>query len=484
VTRIGSVAVHELSTPSLGDRSYLIEDGAVAVVVDPQRDIDRPLELAEHLGVVITHVVETHIHNDYVSGGLALARATGAAYIVNADDPVRFVRHSVVDGDTVDVSASIKLRVVATPGHTHTHLAYLLETDGQLVSVFSGGSLLFGSTGRPDLLGAASTGPLAHAQWRSTRRLAAELADGALVFPTHGFGSFCAAQPATPTTDSSIGREREANPALLLDEDDYVRATLAGLDDFPAYYAHMGAANLAGAAPWDPRRPPTIDATGLAATVSAGGCVVDVRNRRTFAAGYLPGSWNLGIDGPLASYLGWLLPAAAAASTRSDAPGVTLLGADGAQIEEAQRELARIGFARPLAHNVDPGSWTGEALRVLPVADFTDLAVTLLHRPVLVVDVRRRSEWTAGHLDVAVNIPLHELPGRLSELPVAAEIWVHCAAGYRASTAASILANAGRRVVAIDDAFNCAGIAGLSVQIPAASHADRGTSADVVPARG
>ena len=250
------VEVVAIDTPALGDRSYLAHDGDVAMVVDPQRDIDRVLDLAAARGVRITHVFETHLHNDYVTGGLALARATGAAYHVNAADPVAFDRVPVTDGDVIEVSAAMRVRVMASPGHTFTHLAYVLEAAGHPHAVFTGGSLLYGSTGRPDLLGRAHADELAHAQFASARRLAAELPQDADVYPTHGFGSFCSATQSAATS-STIGRERQVNPVLRLDEGQYVRELLAGLDAFPAYYAHMGPANAAGPAGPDlapPRR--------------------------------------------------------------------------------------------------------------------------------------------------------------------------------------------------------------------------------------
>src|SRR5512145_100011 len=147
------ITVTPIDTPGLGDRTYLAHDGKVALVVDPQRDYDRVLAVAEEAGVQITHVFETHIHNDYVTGGLALAKELGAAYHVNADDPVEFERVGVRDGDVVEVGDKIRLRVVHTPGHTHTHLSYALSADDKAIAVFTGGSLLYGSTGRPDLLG-------------------------------------------------------------------------------------------------------------------------------------------------------------------------------------------------------------------------------------------------------------------------------------------------------------------------------------------
>src|SRR4051794_30065541 len=194
------IDVLRLDTPSLGDRSYLATDGAVAVVVDPQRDIDRVLALADEHGVRIAGVVETHLHNDYVSGGLVLARETGAPYLVNADDRVAFDREGVRDGDVVAVGR-MRLRVLATPGHTFTHLAYVLEDDdGGSVGVFTGGSLLFGATGRTALLGERHAHRLARAQYASAHRLATSLPADAAVFPTHGFGSFCSVGDSSNTT--------------------------------------------------------------------------------------------------------------------------------------------------------------------------------------------------------------------------------------------------------------------------------------------
>src|SRR6266700_1347673 len=328
-----------IDTPSLGDRSYLVHDGRVALVVDPQRDLDRVLALAEQHGVRITHVFETHIHNDYVTGGLALATATGAAYHVNADDPVTFARVPVRDGDAIQVAGTMRVRVLATPGHTFTHLAYVLEVDAVPVGVFTGGSLLYGSTGRPDLLGPGDATTLARLQFGSARRLAAGLPDATPVLPTHGFGSFCSATQAEGTS-STIGQEKRGNPALTLGEGDYAEALLAGLDVWPAYYAHMAPANLAGPHTPDLSPPAPADARELRRRLDAGEWVVDVRSRAAFAAGHVPGTLSFSLDGSFATYLGWLIPWGMP---------LTLLGETSGQVAEAQRELARIGIDRPVA---------------------------------------------------------------------------------------------------------------------------------------
>ena len=443
-----------VETPSLGDRSYLVHDGEVAFVVDPQRDIDRILDLAGREGVRITHVLETHIHNDYVTGGWALAQQVGAQYLVNAEDAVSFERVPVRDGDVIVISPSLRVRVLHTPGHTFTHLSYVLE--GEEPAVFSGGSLLFGSTGRPDLLGAAHTHELARHQHSSAHRLAGELTDDTRVMPTHGFGSFCAATSAGgDVTASTIGRERAVNPVLSQDEQDYVAAVLAGLDAYPAYYVHMGPANAAGPVAADLTPPERADKDELRRRLQAGEWLVDLRHRTLFAAGHVPGTVNLGLDGQFATYLGWLIPWGTP---------VTLLGETPEQVAVAQRELVRIGIDQPAAAATGgPRDWTDDVPATLPRATFADLAQVRHHRDVAVLDVRRVGEWRDGHLVGAVHIPIHELLTRLDDVP-AGEVWVHCASGYRASIAASILAAAGRHVVAVDDTYaTSAGAAGLPI---------------------
>ena len=449
-TTVSTPVIVPIDTPTLGDRSYLAHDGSVAVVSDPQRDIDRVLALAAEAGVTITHVFETHIHNDYVTGGLALARATGAAYHVNAADDVSYDRTPISDGDLVEVSPTLRVRAIATPGHTYTHLSYALESapapgeDFDPVGVFTGGSLLFGATGRPDLLGHDHTDALVHHQFASAHRLADELPEHTHVLPTHGFGSFCSAGSTGDTTASTIGAEKRQNPALTQAEEKWVADTLAGLDAYPAYYVHMGPANSSGPGAPDLDAPATADKETLAARIRAGEWVVDLRTRTAFAAGHVTGTLNFGLDGQFATYLGWLIPWGTS---------LTLLGDSPEQVAEAQRELVRIGIDRlEGAATGAPEDWTDEELGSFERAVFADLAQVRHHRRVQVLDVRRVNEFDEGHIEGAVNIPLHQLLERLDEVP-AGEVWVHCAGGYRASIAASVLAARSVPVVAVDDSF-------------------------------
>ena len=451
---MSDIEIRTLETPSLGDRSYLVHDGEVAFVVDPQRDIDRVLALASDEGVRITQVFETHIHNDYVTGGLALALETGAAYYVNADDAVSFDRTPISDGESVAVGDRMTVRAIHTPGHTFTHLSYAVEADGRPLAVFTGGSLLYGATGRPDLLGPEHTEKLTRLQHGSAQRLA-ELPDETGVFPTHGFGSFCAAGSSEDQpNESTIGREKQANPALTESEEEYVRQIIEGLDVYPAYYAHMGPANASGPDVPDMSLPERADAGELRRRLEAGEWLVDLRTRTAFAAGHAPGTYNFGIDGQFSTYVGWIM--------KWGTP-ITLLGESEEQVAEAQRELVRIGIDHPAAMATGkPESRTAAEVASYPVATFPDLVDVRHHRQVTVLDVRRASEYDEDHIEDAVNIPIQEIATRVDEAPQG-ELWVHCASGYRASIAASFLAASGRNVVLIDDEYEKARDAGLPI---------------------
>lgn len=451
--------VDVIELAGLGNRSYIAGGERTAVAVDPPRDIDQVLAAAARRGVRISHVVETHLHNDYVTGGLELARITGASYLVPAAARVAFTRTPVQDGDRVQIdtpgTGSLSLRAIATPGHTPHHTSYVLEEDGVAVAVFTGGSLLIGTVGRPDLVEPRLTEHLARAQHASAQRLAAELPDETTVLPTHGFGSFCSAgQP--DGSDTTIGKEKSGNDALIRDVDTFVADLLAGLDDVPAYYTHMGPANAAGPAQVDLTPPVVADADEIAARLTAGEWVVDLRNRVAFAAGHVSGSFNFEAEGQLATYLAWLIPWG---------KPVTLLAESAGQLAAAQRELVRVGIDRPAAAAVgEPHGWirAGETMGSFPRATFADLTEHHGRADVVVLDVRRTSEQAAGFVEGSVRIPLHSLHRRLGEIPPG-EVWVHCAGGMRAAIAASLLAAAGRSVVAVDDSYDNAERAGLTV---------------------
>jgi hydroxyacylglutathione hydrolase len=442
-----------IETAGLGDRSYVAHDGEVAAVVDPQRDIDRVYEALEPLGLRVGLVAETHLHNDYVTGGYALAAETGAPYVVPGGDRVAFERVPAGDGDTFR-AGRLALTALHTPGHTPHHTSYGLSEDGGPVSaVFTGGSMLFGAVGRTDLIGAERTDELTRAQYRSVRRLAAELGPAVTVHPTHGFGSFCSATPVSGD-HSTIGEQRRENLAVTTDDEDaFVAELVAGLSAYPAYYAHMGPANAAGPPRADLSPPEETSPDELRRRIDAGEWVVDLRQRRAFARDHVEGTISVELGDPFATFLGW---------TMTWGAPLTLIGETPDQLLAARRALSRIGVDR--VRGGAQGT-TGELGRgrtgSYPVARFADLAD---RDPggLVVLDVRRDDEWAAGHLRGAVHIPFWELERRIGDVP-AGEVWVHCASGFRASISASMLARAGRAPVLVDEDWERAAAAGLDV---------------------
>jgi glyoxylase-like metal-dependent hydrolase (beta-lactamase superfamily II)/rhodanese-related sulfurtransferase len=447
-----------IETPELGDRSYAIVAGAEAVVVDPQRDIDRVLALLADRGARLSHVVETHIHNDYVSGGPELCRVTGATLVVPTGESVAYAHRAIAGGERIALG-DLSLVARHTPGHTATHMTYVLEEGGRPIAAFTGGSMLLGSVGRTDLSGPWVTERLSHLQHRSLRRLSDELPDDAAILPTHGFGSLCSAGFPVGAADTADARHQRAeNPALLMDEDAFVARLVSGLDAFPRYYAYVGPRNREGAGPADLGLPPLSAAVELVERARAGEWVVDLRDRRAFAARHLLGTLAFELSDPLSTYLGWMLPWGSPLS---------LIGRSTDDLAAARRALARIGIEKIAACGVSDGEsghdpWAGVATGSYPVVGFADLKPYIGVPDEIVVDVRLGREWREGHLATAMHIPLHELPDRVDEVPPG-RVWAHCAAGYRAAVAGSLLARAGRSVMVVSDQFTSAVEAGLDI---------------------
>jgi len=448
------VDIVTIETPSLGDRSYLVSDGTTALVIDPQRDIDRILAIVEREGLTVTHVLETHNHNDYVTGGVELARVTGAAYVISAEEELFFDVHGVSDGDVLHVGG-LQVRVLHTPGHTPTHMSYVVS-DGEREVVFTGGSLLYGSVGRTDLISRAATERLTRAQHATAKRLVAELDDATTVLPTHGFGSFCSSAAADEQTSdvdpkygietSTIGEQRRANLALTItDTDEFVRMLMSGLDAYPRYYAHMAARNKVGPGPIDLTPAIEADPAELAQRIHAGEWVVDLRSRTAYARDHVTGTVNVEVGNSFITYLAWIVPWGTP---------VTLVGDTQHEVAEAQRQLARVGIDRPAAQALGGVERFGRELvrGSYPTADLADLAAEFAasRRP-HVLDVRRHDERRSGGISGSIHIPIHELERRMDEVPLDGPVWVHCASGYRASIAASLLARSGRSPVLLDD---------------------------------
>jgi rhodanese-related sulfurtransferase len=329
--------------------------------------------------------------------------------------------------------------------------------------------MLFGSVGRPDLLGPELTKPLAKAQWASMRRLAADVTQSAQVYPTHGFGSFCSAT-ATVGNASTLAEQIASNPVFGVDEETFVAELIAGLDAFPTYYAHMGPANQAGAGSIDLRLPQLATPEEIARRIAAGEWVVDLRHRRIFAGDHLKGSLSFDVHGNAVTYLGWMI---------DWGTPITLLGADVDEVQMMQRELVRIGIDRPVAYATGvPSDWASASAPVsaYPRMTHVEMAAALEADPQLpMLDLRRNSEFDDGYVRGAMHVPLHELRGRLDEVVAwaseyATPVWVYCGSGFRASAGASVLEASGVSVVHVDDDFPNAEKAGLSIVRPTHGH--------------
>ena len=442
------------TTPGLGDTSYLVASNGEAALVDPQRDAWRFLAVAAAKGWRVTHVLETHVHNDYLSGALETRAVTGATIVAPARGGYAFPHRGADEGTEVQIGG-LRLTAMATPGHTPEHLAWAIHDadtardtapahdtaparDTAPAGIFTGGSLLVGTAGRTDLFGPDRTAELTELQATTLRRLAA-LPAGVRVLPTHGAGSFCSVGPAAAMSASTVGMERTTNPVLrALDGGDFAAALLGGLGRYPTYYAQMAPINRAG-----PRvlgRAPIVPAVGpdaLAMAVTGGAYMVDGRDRTAFAAGHLPGALNIELDDSYAAYVGWLVP--------FDAP-IVLVMPDPVResTDEATMQLLRIGYERVggvLEGGIDAWVTAGRALRSYGTttieAVFHD--VERGEAPAL-LDVRQPVEWLDdGVIAGSRTIFVADLPDRLSELPTDRELTVLCKAGSRAAIAASIL---------------------------------------------
>ncbi len=430
-------------TPGLGDNSYLLRSGDEAVLVDPQRDAWRFLQAAESLEVRIRAVLETHVHNDYVSGAHEVRAATGAELVLPARGGYEFAHERADEGYELEIG-DLRLTAMATPGHTPEHLSWLVAEVAADApqGVFSGGSLLVGSAGRTDLLGPGHTDELTRSQYETITRLAA-LPEGAAVLPTHGAGSFCVASVPTTTRTSTVRDERRRNPLVRVKGLADFTAELSGeLMAYPRYYAHMAPANRAGAPVLGKLPEPRPLSPGeLADAQRRGVWVIDGRERDAFAAGHLPGSLNIELNSGFGSYVGWLLP--------YDAP-IALILPDGTEsdLAEATTQLIRIGWTRIEGYLSDGFTrWrdSGRDTSTYRTASVEDLYAAQRHgEHPFVLDVRQELEWGWGTIPDSTTMFVADLPDRVDTLPRHEPIWVICSNGHRAAIAASVIARSGR----------------------------------------
>jgi hydroxyacylglutathione hydrolase len=463
---------------SLAQASYLIGCQATgeAIVVDPLRDAALYIDVAKREGLRITHVTETHIHADFVSGARELHAATGAQLYLSAEGGEDWqyayaAQDGAVllhDGDRIQVG-NIVLDVMHTPGHTPEHLSFVVTDTPRAagpMGVLTGDFVFVGDVGRPDLLERAAK--IANTMEAGARTLFASLArfralpDHLQVWPGHGAGSACGkALGAVPS--STVGYEKLSNWGVSLqDETAFVNAVLDGQPEPPRYFADMKRINRDGPPVLGALAPvPRAESPAVAMVSDANAWCIDVRPSAAFAAGHVRGSLSVPLSKSFSTYVGSIVPVGAAIvlladSTGADTPDVVM---------QARKELSRIGMddvrawvAAPDALSAAAAAGAVETSTSWTVQQLQDERV-----PMTVVDVRGKSEWDAGHLPEALHIPLGELAARAGELP-AGTVVVQCQSGSRSAIAASLLQRLGRHdVVNLRGGYEAWRAAGLTV---------------------
>src|SRR5947208_239326 len=349
--------VEAVPAGELGNASFLVADTdrGVGLVVDPLRDIERYLKLADDLHVKLTHALDTHLHNDYVSGRRELAAEVGA----NTDE--------LNPGDDLHIG-DMTLRAIHTPGHTPDHKSFLLHEGGRDRALFSGGAVMLGAIARTDLFGPHLAVHLALAALSTLQVRLRGLPDDVAVFPTHGGGSFCGTGGRSGH-ETTLGQERKTNPFFLTTEVMPFLARALNQHRYPTYYRDMGAINRGGATLIGTTIAPlaALTADEVARLMDEGAAVVDVRTGRDYDRGHIPGSYSVGIDGPVSAWVGWLIPRGRP---------LILVGGTDRDLRTAQRQLLRIGYdtiAGGLDGGIDAWRSSGREVSSFETVDVEDM---------------------------------------------------------------------------------------------------------------
>jgi hydroxyacylglutathione hydrolase len=454
-----SLFVKQFVDEGLGNSSYLIasQETGIAAVIDPQRDVDKYLKTAEGLGLKLTYALDTHLHADFVSGAHELAHQLGIEHQhpnlhigASALAGAEFEHISLQEGDRLSLG-DLSIGVIATPGHTPEHISFgVYQRDAQTpATLFSGGSLIVGGTGRTDLLGHEHTIPLAHDLYNTIHKKIAPLPDDVIVYPTHGAGSFCNTS-SRGERFTTIGQERQSNPFLqILDEDEFVQNATTGLSNYPTYYGNMRAVNkrggrVLGGIP----NLKGLDAGTVLRQLQAGTVLVDVRPTQKYLKAHVQGSYGIPLITPLSTWAGWVIPFGTPMILIADTPE---------EREEATRQLIRIGYD-DLRGYLEGGitAWDdhGRPLVSTRSIDAIQLKDWLEKKDAPdILDVRYNKEWYAGHIRGAKHVEAGVLPEvARSLLQVDRPLVVHCQRGNRSTVALSILEQKGyRNLFALED---------------------------------
>lgn len=429
--------VISLVDEGLGNSIHLLDLGdGRALAVDASLDLRALRAAAARRGLSVAYAADTHLHADFLSGAARLAAEDGATVLASSAGNREFPHRGLVDGDEVELGG-LTLRALATPGHTHEHLAFQVVDGSRVLGVFTGGSLLVRSAARTDLVSPERTEELARAQYRSLQRLA-QLDDEVAVWPTHGAGSFCSAPPGAERT-STIGAERATNALLRAKtEDTFVNQLLESLGSFPPYFLRLGEINRRGPAPVSGDTLGSLSAGDVARLATEGAQLVDVRPVLDFAQAHVPGSVSIPLRPAFATWLGWLV--------ESGRPIVIVRNAD-QDPTEILWQARKVGYDQ-IVGELDGGlaSWTEAAMPTgsIPLVSAEDLG------DAAVLDIRQDSEFAAGHIPGANHVELGDLATGTAAVRSRPTV-VMCGHGERAMGAASLLARAGYREVAVLD---------------------------------
>lgn len=431
----------------LAHASYMVGSEGVAAIIDPQRDVDIYLAAAAGKGWKIEHIIETHVHADFVSGHRELAERCGARIYLGAGSGAQFPHVAVQDGDQIQFGQCC-LRFLQTPGHTLESICILMNDRSQPDrpgAVFTGDTLFIGDVGRPDLSGSHTPQQLAAILYQSLHEKLLTLPDDTQIFPAHGAGSLCGRQMSTESS-STIGKQRQSNYALLAGtSEEFVHLLTDNLPAAPEYFAQEVDINRRGAAPMAQLPALTAFTAGEVLRLQQeGAVVVDTRPGTQFAAAHVPGSIHIALTGQYASW---------AARILGLSTPLIIVGEDPEHVRESQLRLARVGLesvAGYLADGVAGWVKSGYALDSIPQITVQDFAELRSREPdrVAVLDVRELGELTSGSIEKSLSIPLGKLKSRTAELDRGRLLVVHCKGGYRSSIAVSILRRAGFRDIA------------------------------------
>jgi hydroxyacylglutathione hydrolase len=426
----------------LSHASYLVGSEAIGAVVDPRRDVGLYLEEAHKRGLSIRHIIETHLHADFVSGHRELAALTGAEIYIGATAGPSFPHVPMRDQDEIGFGRC-RLKFLETPGHSLDSISILvtdLDRSPDPFAVLTGDTLFIGDVGRPDLSKGRSAAEMAALLYRSLREKLLKLPDEVEVYPAHGAGSLCGKQMSAETR-STIGKERLTNYALrAATEEEFVQLITSDLPERPEYFAQDKELNRAGPPLLhDLPEPPALRPGQVLSEQQTGAVILDTRPAGDFSAAHVPGSLHIGLSGQFAGWAGALLGLYAK---------LVLVAENDDRLLESRVRLARVGIER-VAGYLDDGI-AGWAREGLPLEPLSLISAGQLHRmyseepgSIQIVDVRRPSEWQEGHIQGARLIPLHNLTTGLEDLDRTRPLAVHCKGGYRSAIAGSLLQRAG-----------------------------------------